>query len=321
MAGMLDGKVAVITGAGRGIGKGVALLFAEEGAKVVAVDNGCDVDGRNTDPGPANETVKEIIAKGGQAVAQTQGIETLAGGEAAIKRALDTYSKLDILVNVHGILRDRMFFNMSEEEWDGVIQFHLKGVFNTMKPASIIMRQQRSGRIINFTSVSGLWGNTGQANYGAAHAGKAGLTRVTARDLGRYGITVNCISPGAMTRMGASVPASANAARQRLGIQPLGGSRTGDQPAAPRPTEPVPGKNHPGDIAPMVVFLASDAAKDVNGRIFHCTGGQVSLLSDPVILKTIYKNGRWTPKEIAEIFPQTLGQGLVNPAPPLPAKE
>ncbi|MBI4312096.1 MAG: SDR family oxidoreductase, partial [Chloroflexi bacterium] len=315
MGTMLAGKVAVITGAGRGIGQGVALLFAEEGAKVVAVDNGCDVDGRNTDAGPANDTVKQIIAKGGQAVAQTQGVETAAGGEAAIQKAIDTYGKLDILVAVHGILRDRMIFNMSEEEWDTVIKFHLKGVFNVLKPASVIMRQQRSGRIILFTSIAGLWGNSGQGNYGAAHAGKAGLMRVAARDLGRYGITVNCISPAGSTRMGASVPASAGAARARVGIQPIGGgpARPQAQAEGGRRPEPAPGKGQAGDIAPMVVFVASDLAKDVNGKIFHCTGGQVSLLSEEVSLKTIHKNGRWTPEEIAEIFPQTLGQALVNP--------
>jgi len=321
MGTMLASKVAVVTGAGRGIGKGVALLFAEEGAKVVAVDNGCDVDGRNTDPSHANQTVKEIIAAGGQAVAQTQGIETSAGGEAAIKKAIDSYGKLDILVNVHGILRDRMIYNMTEEEWDTVILFHLKGVFNTLKPASIIMRQQRGGRIINFTSVSGLWGNSGQGNYGAAHAGKVGLTRVAARDLGRYGVTVNAISPGAMTRMGASVPASASAARARVGVVPLGGTPPAGQREAPRPTEPTAGKNHPNDIAPMVAFLASDAASNVNGRVFHCSGGNVSLLSEPVILKTLYKNGRWTPEEIADMFPTTLGQGLINPAPALPPQQ
>lgn len=319
MGTMLKDKVAVITGAGRGIGQGVALLFAEEGAKVVVVDNGCNVDGTNTDLGPAADTVAQIKARGGQAIAQTQGIETFAGGEAAIQKALDTFGKLDILVAVHGILRDRMLFNMTEEDWDTVIKFHLKGVFNVVKPASVIMRQQRSGRIIMFTSIAGLWGNSGQANYGAAHAGKAGLMRVAARDLGRYGITVNCISPAGMTRMGSTIPASANAARARVGIQPLGGAPAGAA-AAPRPTEPVAGKNHAHDIAPMVAFVASDAAKDVNGKIFHCTGGNVSLLSDPVILKTIHKAGRWTPEEIAEIFPSTLGQGLVNPAPPLPPK-
>ncbi|MBI3952898.1 MAG: SDR family oxidoreductase [Chloroflexi bacterium] len=320
MGNMLADKVAVVTGAGRGIGKGVALLCAAEGAKVVVVDNGCDVDGSNTDPDPANQTVAEIIAQGGHAVAQTQGVETFAGGEAAIRKALDTYGRLDVLIAVHGILRDRMLFNMSEEEWDTVIKVHLKGVFNVVKPASVVMRQQRGGRIIMFTSGSGLWGNSGQANYGAAHAGKAGLMRVAARDLGRYGITINCISPGAMTRMGATVPGAAQAARARLGIAPPGGA-SARSPQEPRPQEPIPGKNHPGDIAPMVVFLASDLAKDVNGRIFHCTGGNVSLLSDPVILKTIHKAGRWTPEEIAEIFPQTLGQGLVNPAPPLPPKD
>jgi len=256
MGTMLAGKVAVITGAGRGIGQGVALLFAEEGAKVVVVDNGCDVDGRNTDAGPANDTVKQIIAKGGQAVAQTQGVETAAGGEAAIQKAIDTYGKLDILVAVHGILRDRMIFNMSEEEWDTVIKFHLKGVFNVLKPASVIMRQQRSGRIILFTSIAGLWGNSGQGNYGAAHAGKAGLMRVAARDLGRYGVTVNCIAPGRIMseQIRRKYPEQFRAAESARDI-PLG--RYGE----------------PEELACLAVFLASPLACYITGAVMPVDGG------------------------------------------------
>ncbi|MEX1252991.1 MAG: SDR family NAD(P)-dependent oxidoreductase, partial [Dehalococcoidia bacterium] len=202
--GSLEGKVAVITGSGRGIGRGMALLFAQEGAKVVVVDPGVNVDGSGTDAGPADQVVNEIRSAGGEAAPCYESVTTVEGGEKIVQTALDAFGRLDILVNNAGILRDRMIFNMSEEEWDAVIAVHLKGHFCCTKPASIVFRQQRFGRLINFASVSGLVGIAGQANYGAAKSGIAGFTRVVARDLGRYGVTCNAISPGAATRMTAT---------------------------------------------------------------------------------------------------------------------
>ncbi len=218
MGNALDGKVAVVTGGGRGIGRGVSLLLASEGARVVVNDYGVAVDGSQPSDGPAAEVAEEIRAAGGQAAPNFDSVATMEGGEKMIKQALDEFGRLDIVVNVAGILRDRMVFNMTEEEWDSVVAVHLKGHFTTTKPASIIMRQQRSGRIITFTSGSGLRGSSGQANYGAAKAGIAGFTRVIARDLGRYGVTCNSISPGAQTRMTATVPQSAREARSARGI-------------------------------------------------------------------------------------------------------
>ncbi len=193
--GTLEDKVAVITGAGRGIGRSIALMMAEEGAKVVVNDPGVGPDGAGTDDGPADQVVAEITKAGGTAVANHDTVATADGGEAIIKTAVDKFGRVDILVNNAGILRDRMIFNMSEEEWDAVIAVHLKGHFNCTKPASVLMRQQRYGRIINYSSESGLWGNAGQANYGAAKSAIAGFTRVVARDLGRYAVTVSYTPP------------------------------------------------------------------------------------------------------------------------------
>jgi NAD(P)-dependent dehydrogenase (short-subunit alcohol dehydrogenase family) len=305
MAGSLDGKVAVVTGGGRGIGRGVAMLLAAEGAKVVVNDYGVAVDGTQPSTGPAAEVVEEIRAAGGTAVPNFDTVATMDGGEAMIKQALDTYGRLDIVVNVAGILRDRMVFNMTEEEWDAVIAVHLKGHFTTTKPASIIFRQQRSGRIITFTSGSGLRGSSGQANYGAAKAGIAGFTRVVARDLGRYGVTCNSISPGANTRMTASVPQSARDARAARGIA-----------AAPRPT--VDTERAPEQVAPMVAYLCTDDAWNINGQIFAVSGGTVSLLYHPTPFRTIFKEGTWTVDELRRVVPAQLMLGVENPAPPGP---
>mgnify|MGYP001424697329 FL=1 len=174
MANLLDGKVVAMTGAGRGIGRECALLAAREGARVVVNDPGVNPDGSGTDAGPAQQVVDEIKKMGGEAVANLADVSTMEGGESVIRTALDTYGKLDGLINLAAILRDRMIFNLTEEEWDDVIRVDLKGHFTTIKPASVLMRQQRYGRIVNYSSVSGLQGNSGQANYGAAKAGVAG---------------------------------------------------------------------------------------------------------------------------------------------------
>jgi 3-oxoacyl-[acyl-carrier protein] reductase len=308
MGNSLEGKVAVITGSGRGIGATCARLFAEEGARVVVNDYGVDVDGRTPRSDPADEVVAGIKKAGGEAVANYDTVATMEGGERMVKQALDTFGRLDIVVHVAGILRDRMVFNMTEEEWDAVIAVHLKGYFTVSKPASILFRQQRSGRIIGFSSGSGLRGNSGQANYGAAKAGIAGFTRVVAKDLGRYGVTVNGISPGANTRMTASVPDSARDARAARGI-------AGAAPAAAqRPPNP------PEQVAPMVAYLASDAAADINGQIFAVSGGSVSLLYHPTAYRTIFKDDIWTVDDLRRLVPQHLMAGIENPAPPAAQK-
>jgi len=297
-----------VTGAGRGIGRAVALALAAEGASVVVNDYGVAVDGTQPSEGPAKDVADEITAAGGSAVPNFDTVASVAGGEAIIQTALDAFGRLDILVNVAGILRDRMIFNMSEEEWDAVIAVHLKGHYCTTKPASVIFRQQRYGRIINFSSGSGLTGMPGQANYGAAKAGIAGFTRVVARDLGRYGVTCNAISPGAATRMTATVPDSAREARARAGIQ------TGAAPAQAQSL--LLSMREPEQVAPMVVFLCTDEAWNINGKVFAVAGGAISLLQEEVPMRTIIKQGMWTVEELRELVPSRLMYGLPNPAPP-----
>jgi NAD(P)-dependent dehydrogenase (short-subunit alcohol dehydrogenase family) len=325
--GWLEGKSAVVTGSGRGIGRGIAMLMAKEGARVVVVDPGVNLDGSGGEAGPAQQVVDEIKAAGGEAVACLESVATVEGGEKIIQTALDNFGRIDVLVNVAGILRDRMIFNMSPEEWYAVINTHLKGHYCTIKPASILMRQQRYGRIINFSSSSGLTGNAGQANYGAAKSGIAGLTRVIARDLGRYGVTCNAISPGAATRMTQSVPQAARDLRARAGMASAGGpgqaaaaaaaaaAASGPTPEA-RPLGQAPGLADPEAIAPMVCFLASDMAWNINGQIFAVAGGTVSLLNHPLGQKAIYKQGMWELDELDEIVPQKMLDGVANPAPP-----
>ena len=306
MAEVLQDKVAIITGSGRGIGRGVAMLMAQEGAKVVVVDPGGNVDGTGTDNGPADQVVKEITDAGGTAVACYESVATMEGGEKIVQTALDSFGRLDIVVTPAGILRDRMIFNMTEEEWDDVVRVHLKGTFTVVKPASIIFRQQRSGRIITFSSRSGLVGTSGQANYGAAKSGIAGFTKVVARDLGRYGVTANCISPSADTRMTGTVSEESRAIRAQRGIAQAGA------------TGPAASSRDPNDVAPFVVFLASDHASNVNGQVFVVAGGNVSLMSAPRAINTIYKEGRWTLEELAPLARDWLTKDISNPAPAMP---
>ena len=307
MGDRLKDRVAIVTGAGRGIGRGISILMAEEGAKVVVNDLGGAADGTGAEKKVADEVVAEIKAAGGEAVANYDSVTTVEGGESIIRTAVDSFGKLDILVNNAGILRDRMIFNMAPEEWDAVMKVHLYGVFNCTKPACVLFRQQRSGRVISMSSTSGLIGNSGQANYGAAKAGIAGFTRVIARDMGRYGVTCNAIAPGASTRMTMSEEVlAARQIRSSKGVTGGGGAQSPVGAAALR---------DPDDIAPIVVFLATDAAANINAQTFGSSGGTISLYHNPEPMKSIHKDGRWTLDELDSIMPGTLLAGLMNPSP------
>lgn len=301
MSGHLEGKVAVVTGAGRGIGRCVAELLAQQGAAVVVNDLGCEVDGSGAGSRAADEVVAAIRESGGRAVASYDSVADFAAAERIIQTAVQAFGRLDVLVNVAGILRDRMIFNMTEAEWDAVLAVHLKGTWSCTRHASRVMREQKSGRIISFSSTSGLYGNLGQSNYGAAKDAIAGLTRVVARELGKYGITANTVAPVAHTRMTDTVSADARKRRAARGIAVPSRALFGE----------------PADVAPLVAFLATDAARDVNGQTFLVNGGMIARLSDPTPVRTIQKRERWTPQEIALLFPRTLGMDLINPAPAL----
>lgn len=305
MGEMLRGRVAVVTGAGRGIGRGVALELADQGAQVVVNDYGVSLDGREPSSEPANAVVEEIRRAGGEAVASADSVTEWDSAGRIIGQAVQHFGRLDIVVTCAGFLRDRMVFNMSEEEFDAVVGVHLKGTFNCLRHAAPIMREQRWGRLITFSSGAGMFGNPGQANYGAAKAGISGLTKVVARDLGKYGVTANSICPVAATRMTMTeATLKAREIRKQQGIV--------REESALRQLENL----KPDDVAPMVAFLASDFAANVNGQIFLCAGTSYSLLSLPRAEKTIYKEGRWTLDELDELIPQTLAEGLKNPAPP-----
>jgi NAD(P)-dependent dehydrogenase (short-subunit alcohol dehydrogenase family) len=271
----LDGRVAVVTGAGRGIGRSVALLLARHGAAVVVNDLGAALDGSGTDTSPAQQVVQEITEAGGKAAASGADIADHAAAEALIREAIEAFGRLDVVVNVAGILRDRMIFNMAEQEWDDVIRVHLKGTFNTTKFAAAHWRSLRDesaqNRIINFTSVSGLHGAPGQPNYAAAKMGIVGLTYSSANALARYGVTVNAISPGAATRMTASVPDE----RRRGGLAGSGDERS------------------PDNVAPIVAYLASEQSGWITGRVIHCAGYEVSLYSNPQPVARIIGAGPW----------------------------
>jgi len=304
----LADKVAVVTGSGRGIGRAEALALAAEGAKVVVNDLGSASDGSGASHSPADEVVAEIKKLGSDAVANYDSVATPEGGENIIKTAIDKFGRLDILVNNAGILRDRMVFNMSEEEWELVIKVHLYGTFHCTKPACVIFRQQKSGRIINTSSIAGL-GNMGQANYSAAKEGIVGFTRTVARDMGKYGVTCNAIRPNAGTRMTLSPELKAAWEKQKAT-----GAATGIDGSIVEMLE----KATPDMIAPLVVYLATDEAANVNGYTFFVGGGVIGIYSEPQVTTQIEKPGVWTLDELLDIMPKKITAGLVNPAPPKP---
>lgn len=290
---LLQDKVAVVTGGAGGIGREICLLMAKEGAKVVVNDVGTDVSGKGLDPSAADKVVQEIRDAGGTAVANYDTVTTVEGGNNIIQTAVKEFGRIDISVHVAGILRDRMIFNMTEEEWDDVIRVHLKGTYNVHKPAAVLMRQQKWGRIITFSSSSAA-GNTGQANYAAAKAGILGFTRTVAKEMAKYNVTVNAIWPSADTRMTATVPERARQIRQEQGIQTL--ARTTDR--------------HPKHIAPVVVYLASEKAARITGQTFAVSGGRLQLISNPEPIRTAYRIGGWTVDSLIQEFKATLGYGI-----------
>jgi NAD(P)-dependent dehydrogenase (short-subunit alcohol dehydrogenase family) len=279
--GLLDGKVAVVTGGGTGIGRAVSIDLARAGAKVVVNDYGVSVDGTDPSSAPANEVVATIRSAGGQAVASPESVATMAGGRSVVELALREFGDLHIVVCCAGILRERMIFNMSEEEWDAVIAVHLKGHFTVMQPATRHMREKRSGSIITFTSTAGLEGSPGQPNYSAAKEGIVGLTRSTALAMARYGVRCNAISPTADTRM----------------TQRLPGERRGMATATP-----------PEAIGPVATFLASDRAAHITGQIVGVRGTEVTIYSHQAPLRTATSVEPWSPERLAEVWDRALGQ-------------
>ena len=286
--GMLDGKVAVVTGAGRGIGRGEALLLAREGAKVVVNDVGGEWDGSGQDDRPASEVVDEITAAGGEAVGHYDDISEPDGARGVLQLALDTWGRVDCFVNNAGILRDRMLFNMSVEEWDSVIKVHLRGTFLCTQAVCAHWRElskageQVSGRIVNTSSTSGILGNVGQGNYGAAKAGIAALTQICAMEMDRYGVTVNAIAPGARTRMTEKT--------------------FGDLAVAEGDFDPLA----PENVAPLVGYLCSDDAAHITGQVFGITGGLVQLYQGWTPVAELDRGAMWEPAELsgrmAELF-------------------
>ncbi|MFD3834683.1 SDR family oxidoreductase [Streptomyces sp. NPDC058642] len=283
MGNFLAGKVVAVTGAGRGIGRAVALCAAAEGAAVVVNDYGVSVDGESPTSEVASGVVKEIEAAGGEAVAVADDVSTMAGGQRVVDVALSSYGRLDGVVCVAGILRERMLFNMTEEEWDPVVATHLKGTFTVFRAASAVMRKQRAGTLIGFTS-GNHQGSVSQANYSAAKGGIISLVRSAALGLNKYGVTANAVAPVARTRMSAGVP---------MELAEIG---------------------EPEDVAALVVYLLSERAREVTGQVYTVAGPKIAVWAQPRELRSAYAEGSWTPERIAEFLPGSVG---VDPMPML----
>src|SRR5438093_10377367 len=281
---------AVDTRAVPGIGREIAPVMDHIGAGVVVHHYGGSEAGQGTTQAPANDVVEEIRKAGGQAVASYDSVATMAGGERIVQTAIDAFGRLDIVVNNAGILRDRMIFNMTEEEWDAVIDTHLKGTFAVTRAAAPRMKEQRSGRFVNMTSTSGLVGNIGQANYAAAKLGIVGLTKVVALDMARYNVTANCISPFAWTRMIGTIPTETAAQKARV--------------------EKIK-KMSPAHIAPVAAFLASDAAKDITGQVIGVRGKEIMLFGHMRPIMRIHHADGWTVERLSEMCAGTLQHHLV----------
>jgi NAD(P)-dependent dehydrogenase (short-subunit alcohol dehydrogenase family) len=268
--GALDGKVIAITGSGRGIGRAVALAAAAEGAAVVINDYGVSMDGNEPTSEVADAVVEEIKSAGGRAVANANSVTTMAGGASIVQSAVDTFGRIDGVVCVAGILRERMLFNMSEDEWDPVIETHLKGTFTVFRAAAPIFREQKSGTMIGFTS-GAFAASVAQANYSAAKGGIVSLVRSAAAGMRKYGVTANCIAPVAKSRMSGQVP---------FGLE----------------------MGEPEDVAPMVCFLMSDLAREVTGQVYTVNAGRIAVWNQPIEVREMRKDGRWTVNEIASRF-------------------
>jgi NAD(P)-dependent dehydrogenase (short-subunit alcohol dehydrogenase family) len=277
MPGIVSGKVAIVTGAGRGIGRGIALLMAQEGARVVVCDIGASLEGAGNDAGPAQTVVDEIKKAGGEAIASTLSISEPQNAENIVKSALDAFGRVDILVNNAGILRDRIFHRMSWSDWSDVINVHLNGSFNMSRACAPHFREQNSGSFVHMTSTSGLVGNFGQANYMAAKMGIVGLSRGIALDMARFKVRSNCIAPFAWTRMIDSIPAETEEEKRRV----------------ERFREMTPEK-----IAPLAVYLGSDRAEGISGQILSVRNNEIYLFNQNRPIRTLHRSDGWTPEKI-----------------------
>lgn len=281
--GVLDNKVAIITGGANGIGAAIARRFAAEGAAVVINDLGGSADGQGSDESAVQRVVREITEAGGRAAGDGGDISDTETGERLVRTAVDTFGGLDIVVNSAGILRDRMIFNLEPKDWDDVIRVHLRGHYSTVRPASAHWRSVRNPeghfRIINFTSLSGLDGSPGQANYAAAKMGVIGLTYSLAQGLARYGVTANAISPSAATRLVATVPSDKSAFK--------------DRPAADDPVR------SPDNVAALALYIASERSDWLSGRVLHSGGYEVGLYPNPAIIARVESDAPWTDEQLA----------------------